>query len=121
LKYPNLKQVNLEGNALALYPEKCRTSWLRMKEYLHSIEQRAASRNIKKLLIVGEEAVGKTTLLKCLRKKSNKTSVSENLSTDGIGISDIVLNGPAPNDKDLVLKAWDFGNYYLVECIKLYN
>ena len=107
-KYPNLNKVNLDGNPLSIYPERCRTSWPRMKEYLQSIENRAEARNIKKLLIVGEEGVGKSTLLKCLRKKANKTNVAENISTDGIDITDITLTSPS-NDKPLIFKAWDFG------------
>ena len=115
IKFPNLKQVILEGNPLSIYPERCRTSWAKMKEYLQSIETRAECRNIKKVLIVGEEGVGKSTLLKCLRKKTHKTNVTENISTDGIDISDVTLTPSDENSaKPMVLKTWDFGLFYII-------
>ena len=89
-----------------------------MKEYLQNLERRAEERNIKKLLIVGEEGVGKSTLLKCLRKKTNRTNVTENISTDGIDISDITLTGP-DDSNPMILKSWDFG-FYLILLFSIY-
>ncbi|KAH3731670.1 leucinerich repeat kinase [Pelomyxa schiedti] len=59
-----------------------------------------------KLLLVGDGGVGKTTLLRCLRKNRNTTSVKKNKSTDGVSI-------PPPfklsSRSEHTWVAWDLG------------
>ena len=65
---------------------------------------------------MGEEAVGKTTFVKCLQKKSNKTNCTSNISTDGINISDVILTDSSAVNQDhfdsslpIHCRVWDFG------------
>jgi Leucine-rich repeat (LRR) protein/GTPase SAR1 family protein len=92
-----------------------------------------------KLMIVGQEAVGKTSLLKCLTSKrvgapskavstlkSKVTRYKSNLSTDGIDIEqwDRKLKMANGDTVKLIFKAWDFAGqevYYSTHSFFLSN
>ena len=61
-----------------------------------------------KLMIVGQENVGKSTLLHALRQvKLKKRSKRPNISTDGIDISDWEVRD-SESKKPIIFSAWDF-------------
>ena len=106
-------KVKLDGNPLSLIPRPFRDSWPKIHKYLHSLKNRAARWKERKVLIVGEEATGKSTLLKCFCTKKNKVSCKENLATDGIKITSNIslINGKlGPNDaidmEQFSISAW---------------
>ena len=114
--------MNIEGNPLTAYPEKYRTSWSKLKEYLISLEKRAMLEKIQKLVVVGQECVGKSTLLRCLQKKTNRTNCATNLSTDGIDVTDFTFHFDNPNNNSnnqdvesnsILCRAWDFGIFFI--------
>ena len=69
-----LKTVHLEGNLLSPYPEKCRHSWSRMKEYMQKLSRRSNHGIFKKVMIVGDPGSGKTSLFKALLKYFKKST-----------------------------------------------
>ena len=71
----------LEGNPLRTIPIRFRSPWPVLRDYIKSVALKAAKWNEMKLLFVGQEGVGKTTLLQTLRSKRHKVSCKENLST----------------------------------------
>jgi Leucine-rich repeat (LRR) protein len=76
-----LERVLLDGNPMRTVPERFRSPWPVLREYMKSIGNKAAHWTEKKLLFVGQEGVGKSTLLKSLRSRRHKVSCKENLST----------------------------------------
>ena len=52
--------VKIDGNSLSLIPESARGSWAKIRTYLDSVSDRATRWSECKLLLVGQEGVGKT-------------------------------------------------------------
>ncbi|KAH3723061.1 leucinerich repeat kinase [Pelomyxa schiedti] len=101
-----VKFVNLMENPLDTIPSRFRAEkWDTMKQFVmyncEPVEWKS-----HKLLLVGDGAVGKTTLLRCLRKNRNTTNVKKNEATDGVSI-------PPPfklnSHSDHTWVAWDLG------------
>lgn len=116
-----LNQLSLRGNPLNTLPAElvssCESSPRPMQAFLRDLgNDQAAKWNSLKLVVVGEEAVGKTSLIRNLleekrAKKARRLKQAEGdfeavntLSTDGITISPWVLPGST-----ITLNIWDFG------------
>ena len=114
-----LKKLLLDGNPLHGIPkEMISRGTPRLLEYLKHISGCSADWKKIKLMVVGEVCVGKTSLLRSLKlcqlrtssmptlrrsKKDKDKDLSSNISTDGIDVSELILD-------DLVtVSAWDFG------------
>lgn len=105
-----MEKVNLEGNPLDLIPMASRSSWAKTVRYLVSLEERAAVWPERKVLFVGEEGVGKSTLMRCFKKKKGRTSCKQNIATDGIQVErNITLTAKASEGPGIVINCWDFG------------
>ncbi|KAH3732448.1 leucine-rich-repeat protein [Pelomyxa schiedti] len=76
--------VNFDRNPLSDIPVRFRSSWSETKKFLRFSEEPVVW-DTRKLIVVGDGAAGKTTLTKCMEKKS-KTSVKTNVATDGVNI-----------------------------------
>ena len=61
-----LERVQLEGNPLRFVPQQYRSPWPTLRDYIRSIGDKARNWTERKLLFVGQDGVGKTTLLKVL-------------------------------------------------------
>ena len=58
-----LKNISLNDNPLQSIPVEFRNAkWKKIKSYLNSVAEKTANWNIRKLILVGEEGVGKTTV-----------------------------------------------------------
>merc|ERR1712137_221980 len=66
---PWLEKVNLEGNPLRSIPERFQSTWPILRDYMSTVRTKASRWTERKLLFVGQEGVGKTTLLKSLRSR----------------------------------------------------
>ena len=66
LKLQHLKVLQVWGNPLETIPQSFRM-WPKLKEYLVTIQKKATCWRERKLLFVGQEATGKTTLVRCYR------------------------------------------------------
>jgi Leucine-rich repeat (LRR) protein len=65
----NLKELRLDGNPLESIPTEVKEGGLkRLMVYLRQLEVSRVKWNRVKLMFVGKEAVGKTTLLRAFRK-----------------------------------------------------
>ena len=71
----------MDGNPLRTIPAKFRSPWPVIRDYIKSVAAKSEKWNEMKILLVGQEGVGKTTLLKTLRSKKHRVSCKENLST----------------------------------------
>lgn len=116
-----LNRLNLRGNPLSTLPPEivssCESSPRPMQAFLRDLgDDQAAKWSSLKLVVVGEEKVGKTSLIRNLleerrAKKARRLKQAEGdfeavntLSTDGITISPWVLPGTS-----ITLNIWDFG------------
>jgi Leucine-rich repeat (LRR) protein/GTPase SAR1 family protein len=82
--------------------------------YLQSLQVSKKPCYRMKLMVVGQENVGKSTLIRCLNSKSN-VKKNVNISTDGIDIDllslqvDLTLPGDSfPTKENVTLTTWDF-------------
>jgi len=100
----NLRSVIVENNPLETIPKSFRGSWTKLQKYLTSIEN-SKRWNRSKLVVVGQEGVGKTTLLKAFKSKTGKAKCTRNVATNGIAINRNLSLGDDPIQFD----AWDFG------------
>ena len=56
-----IKKVNLSGNPLLGFPLELRKAkWSKVQQYLHVVQEKANNWNHRKIIFVGEEAVGKS-------------------------------------------------------------
>ena len=125
LKMPNLEKLKLEGNPLDMIPDSFRKtlSWVKIREYLKTVQDRAQKWHTCKLLVVGQEGVGKTTLIRSLQSKNGKTQCKQNMATDGVDIKQFTLvshessssssssnnNNNSNSESDINLTVWDLG------------
>ena len=107
-----LEHVILDGNPLMYIPKPFRKSWLKIRTFLKGIGQKASRWNERKMVLVGEEAAGKSTLLQCLRSKKHRVSCKTNLSTNGIAMhTNMPLGGFESDqpDETIMLNVMDLG------------
>lgn len=104
----NLKEVRLEGNPLESIPTEVKEGGLkRLLVYLRQLEVSRVKWNRVKLMFVGKEAVGKTTLLRAFRKHLGDTKAphsprkhSGTLSLKSFGrIKVYAITGPLSNHR----------------------
>ncbi|MCR9066835.1 MAG: ADP-ribosylation factor-like protein, partial [Cytophagales bacterium] len=103
-----IEVLHWKGNPLSLIPDAFRneSDWSKMKQYLSSISEKSTSWQDIKLLLVGQEGVGKTTLLNCLKSDKHKADTKVNLSTDGVHITRSIQ---LESGSDVRFNAWDLG------------
>ena len=103
----NVETVIWKGNPLSFIPESFhKEDWEKMREYLSSVSEGSTSWQEVKLLLVGQEGVGKTTLLTALKNNKHKADCKVNLSTDGIQISRSIK---LTSNSNIRFNAWDLG------------
>ncbi|KAL3877512.1 hypothetical protein ACJMK2_035210 [Sinanodonta woodiana] len=119
-----LERCPLQGH-IQVYLQDAHNYTGSIKSFLLSVLEESQEYNSMNLMIVGQFKIGKTSLLEQLRKKGNtlsksthfvermgnqkggnKTKKGEMLSTVGIDINDLILDGK--NGK-VHLRTWDFG------------
>lgn len=98
------KLVNFYGNNLTIPPiEIVKQGNLVMKKYYQSLQGETSKLNEAKLVLVGEGAAGKTSLINRFTK--NEFNPRED-KTDGISITPWKVN---VDKEDITLHCWDFG------------
>ncbi|MEO0456661.1 MAG: COR domain-containing protein [Cyanobacteria bacterium P01_A01_bin.114] len=104
----NLKVLDLSANfgLKSPPPEVLAQGTQAILSYLRSQISDGERQWISKLLVVGEGGVGKTSLLRALRRESFETQQS---STHGIEIKILNLAHPKETDVAMTLNTWDFG------------
>ena len=99
----NLKRIDFKMNPLTNIPPDFKGDATEVREYLKAVQQDPIANNVVKLVLVGQEGVGKTTLLKALKRTNwviPKKPKPE--KTDGIDVKDIHLG-------DITMKCFDCG------------
>jgi len=108
---PNLNTLLLEGNPLSELPAEIFLSPKQdlslIKVFLKSLKTGTVQCTRIKVLVVGEENVGKTALIQCLQQYNAKKKLSTNsnpktISTDGVSIQSLNV------DSSLRFSVWDF-------------
>lgn len=107
IQLDQLKFLKTDGNPLTTMPQELRTATPdRIMAYLKGLQTQAATWKEVKLLFVGEEGVGKSSLLESFQnpKHKMKKEVGQNLATDGIAMSEWI-----PPEHAVKFNCWDFG------------
>ena len=98
-----LKHITFHHNPLTNIPTDFPEQSQQVREYLKSLQEDPVPNKMVKLVLVGQEGVGKTTLLKALKRSMwlipRKPSTPK---TEGIDVKDIVLD-------DVALRCFDCG------------
>ena len=111
-RFVNLRRLDLTGNPL---PEEMLAAAERgprsLFDYLEAARLRAAHPRTVKLMLLGEPACGKTTLVEAL---SGNPSPCDPNRTETIGVSVRRLTKKSPEDgRPLYLAAWDFAGQHM--------
>ena len=124
----------IEGNPLVTIPDafkKASHPWSKIREYLKTVRDRSNQWKLLKVLVVGQQGVGKSTLIRSLQSKHHKTPCKQSLSTPTIEIKQFPISSNPPSsssgsnssvnsnpsisqtssndDDDYILSCWDFG------------
>lgn len=101
----NLRQFDFAGNPISanVSDEVTKKGAAKILSYLDSYQAPTKNWNRIKLLVVGQENVGKTHLVKCLRKQE----YPKNMSTDGIEVASFNLK------RKIKFVIYDFGGQEL--------
>ena len=109
-KVPELKEVKVEGNPMALIDFVIKHDWNSIKDYLTNLDTRASRWNSTRIFLLGDSCSGKTTLAECLRKSKNTSQGKLSFLTHGISITDNVrLDKKSKKQSNLIFQIWDFG------------
>ncbi|KAH3766749.1 leucinerich repeat kinase [Pelomyxa schiedti] len=100
-----MKNVHLTGNTLAITARYKGASWDELRN-LVKYSGDAVEWKSHKILLVGDGAVGKTTLLRCIMDHKNTTNVRENTATDGVAVHTAFK---LKKDSEHTWVAWDLG------------
>ena len=98
-----LRTIRFHMNPLTNIPPDFKGDANEVRNYLKAVQQDPIPNNVVKLVLVGQEGVGKTTLLKALKRTNwviPKKSKPE--KTDGIEVKDIQIG-------DITMKCFDCG------------
>ncbi len=98
-----LKHITFHHNPLTNIPTDFPEKPQQVREYLHSLQKDPVANKMVKLVLVGQEGVGKTTLLKALKRSMwflPRTPTTP--KTEGIEVKDILLD-------DVTLRCFDCG------------
>ena len=87
-------------------PEVCAGGTSGVLAFLRSLQQGAAQQWLSKMLVVGEAAVGKTSVTKALCRLPYDSSEPQ---THGVHIDPLYIEHPDHPDVRMQLKVWDFG------------
>eukprot|EP01133_Synstelium_polycarpum_P001517 gene1517-1772_t len=110
----NLSDLRLDANPLKTPPPEIVSQGLAaIRDYLRDLIKGQEQCYRMKLMIVGQENVGKTTLIKTLREKKKMRPSTSNISTDGIVIDNWVFpatfeDAGERRKQDVTLSVWDF-------------
>ncbi len=100
-----LKELRLDGNPLCYPIEIVEGGNDEILAYVRALH--GANREwISKMVVVGEGGVGKTSLLRALR---GEPFITDEETTHGIEIKQLLLAHPAKDDVTMLLNTWDFG------------
>ncbi|MBC8264797.1 MAG: leucine-rich repeat domain-containing protein [Anaerolineales bacterium] len=103
----NLKTLSLETDLLRTPPPEIVTRGLDdILDFLRDLTQGAVTRYEAKLLLVGEGATGKSSLLRALRGESFVEGLP---TTHGIDVKPYQLPHPNKPGETITLHVWDFG------------
>ena len=105
-----LKTLKLEDNPLELMPaDITQRSAADITSFLRQLSKKSEKWNDMKLMIVGDAAVGKTSLVRYLIPRGSRAKLDatgNTISTDGIDIADWSVTAKG---RDLHFSVWDFG------------
>ena len=103
----NLKELDLSDNPLRTPPpEVAAQGAAAVRAYLARLDDTSVVRHEAKLLLVGEGATGKSSLLRAVRGQDFDAHLS---TTHGVDVLPIGLPCPDRPGVDLTLHVWDFG------------
>jgi len=103
----NLTELDLSYNPLkSPPPEVVEKGTKAVLEFLRGVAESETTRFIAKLLLVGEGAVGKSSILRRLRGEEFDPNLE---TTHGIDVREYQLPHPDQKDIDITLNTWDFG------------
>lgn len=103
----NLKSLKLNNNPFKTPPPEIVKAGLRtILGYLRDLDTGSESIYRTKIMMVGQENIGKTTLLKAIKKYRHqkwtpkRTSIKPTISTDGIDIAEWTIEVQLDNERD---------------------
>lgn len=99
----HLKQIRFHNNPLLNIPKDFPERAAEVRDYLQALQDDPVPNNVIKLVLVGQEGVGKSTLLKAIRRATWVLPHTPNVTkTEGIEVKDIQVN-------DLTFRCFDCG------------
>ncbi len=99
----NLKRIKFTANPLSNIPVDFPERAADVKEYLRSLQEDPVANKVVKLVLVGQEGVGKTTLLKAIKRTLWMLPRSPSTpKTEGIEVKDIIMD-------DMIYRCFDCG------------
>ena len=106
-------RLYLSGNPLLEIPEAVREQGgAGVLSYLRSIAHAAEPLFEAKLILCGEGAVGKSTLVDALSDRLSKQDALQRTRTHGVEISKLFFNHAVIADQKITVNAWDFGGQH---------
>ena len=104
---PELKDVRFEGNPMTLMNWMTKRDWPSIKDYLVSLESRASRWNVCKIMVLGDNGVGKTSLVDSLKKKGSRRKFT---FTSGMTVARNISMKTKNMKSTVKFNFWDLGS-----------
>lgn len=108
--FPSLSNLYLEDNPLTSPPlEIGRQGFPAVRQYFAALERESQMLDEVRILLLGEQGSGKTSLIRCLLDEEFNT---EERPTNGISIKEHLIQG---EKKQVKINIWDFGGQEIMD------
>eukprot|EP00727_Mastigamoeba_balamuthi_P008432 m51a1_g4210 hypothetical protein (2256) ;mRNA; r:59266-66642 len=97
LGFARIREVSYKNNPLETVPKSAAGSWAKLRQHLQLLSARSSPWREYKLVLLGRESSGKSTLVRCLRAKDGRDACKKKGNTSGVVVTEDIFSSFRPS------------------------